>query len=104
MGEQRRRWSADHRWQHPGGFCTRAGGAAVRDSGARSMEDARAACFGQLAVPLFWPHRGGWSIKMSRRFLSLLINRVAFFSLGRNRFCSRARSQSLHICGKRTLI
>ena len=55
MGEQRRRWSADHRWQHPGGFCTRAGAAAVRDSGARSMEDARAACFGQLAVPLFWP-------------------------------------------------
>ena len=43
MGEQRRRWSADHRWQHPGGFCTRAGAAAVRDPGARSMEDARAA-------------------------------------------------------------
>ena len=58
MGEQRRRWSADHRWQHPGGFCKRAGGAAVRDPGARSMEDARAACSGQLAVPLFLPHRG----------------------------------------------
>ena len=58
MGEQRRRWSADHRWQHPGGFCKRAGGAAVRDPSARSMEDARAACSGQLAVPLFLPHRG----------------------------------------------
>jgi hypothetical protein len=43
MGEQRKRWSAGHRWQHPGGFCKRAGAAAVRDSGARSMEDARAA-------------------------------------------------------------
>ena len=40
MGEHRRRWSADHRWQHPGAFCTRAGAAAVRDSGARSMKDA----------------------------------------------------------------